>query len=360
MAYDLPERGGLRLGWQGDYAFYNTETANNWKNQFFNAGADYNAPGGLILKINNDFRLKEDPYGSPSQYALGRVTKRWENDLQTKLGMDWGNTFRTIALYNLYKQQYASNIDYTQNYINSEYGVSAEARISPKTWTFLRYLYGIRKYDSFYGAQQEGTGTYIAGISDDRKADNKYNQISTGLNWDPGAKLSGELSVGYMWKKFDNEFDRNGNQRTDHNTWVAATNINFDATATTLLTLNVARAVRELASDNNVYFDDTSFGVNVRQTVLTKFFILGGVTYSMNQYNVTSALPSNATASDTAKYNAQERRFDQNYILNLGLEYKIREWMTAGLAYRFWKKTSNYEIYEFDNNQLMASLRITY
>ena len=131
LQYDIPERGAATLGWAGDWAFYNSETANNWKNNMLNFGVNYQAPAGLILAVKDDFQMKEDPFGSPSQYGVGRVTKRWVNDLKTKVGAAWGNnTFRTSVLYNLYRQQYVSNYDFSQNYTNSEYGVQAEAALS--------------------------------------------------------------------------------------------------------------------------------------------------------------------------------------------------------------------------------------
>ena len=359
LNYDLPERGSARLGWNGDWAFYNTESSNNWKNNFFNVGLDYMAPAGLILSINDEFRLKEDPFGGPNQYALGRVTKRWDNDLKAKAGVAWGNnTFRTLFLYNLYRQQYVSNFDFTQNYTNSEYGVSAEARFLPRTWGFVRYLYGVRNFDSFYGAQMDGV--FFAGIPDDRKGDSKYHQANLGVSWDPGAKLSGEVSFGYMWKRYDNAFDAFGRTRDNRDTWVAATNIDFEATATTVLSLNIARTVRDIGSDSRIYFDDSAVGLNLRQTILTKFIAKAGVIMGFNEYNAAQALPPGASALDTVRFNAAEKRSDRNYIADLGLDYNIRDWLTFGVGYRYNRKTSNYEVFEYMDNQYMATLRLIY
>ncbi|MDQ5988219.1 MAG: hypothetical protein CSYNP_03977 [Syntrophus sp. SKADARSKE-3] len=311
------------------------------------------------MGINEELRFKEDPYGGPNQYSVGRVTKRWENDLKAKAGIAWGNnTFRTLLLYNLYRQQYVSNYDYTQNYTNSEYGISAEARFLPRTWGFVRYLYGVRNFDSFYGAQTDGV--FLPGVPDNRKADSKYNQASLGLTWDQGSKLSGEISVGYMWKRYDNTLDKFGNSRSDINTWVAATNVNYDATATTVISLTVSRATRDVSSDSQLYFDDTGVGLNLKQTIFTKFIANAGVQFSLNDYNNTQAVPANASANDIARFNSGEKRSDRNYIGAVGLDYNIREWLTFGISYKFNKKTSNYEAFEYTDNQYMASLKIIY
>ncbi len=348
LNFNLPERGDIKLGWNGDWAFYNTENKNNWNNQTFALGVDYKPPSGLIFGVNEEFRLKQDPYGAPNQYDVGRVTKRWENDLKSKLGVAWGNnTFRTIILYNMYEQQYFSNFDASQNYTLNEFGFSAEGRFLPRTWGFVRYLYGMQNYASFYGAQTDGV--YLAGFPDDRKADFKYNQVNVGLSWDQGSKLSGELSVGYMWKRYNNSLDTAGNVRTDRDTWVAATNINFDATATTVLSLNLARTTRDQAADSSTFFYDTGIGFNVRQTILTRFFATAGVLYSLNDYNT----------APTGYTNIGDRS-DKNYIANAGLDYKIREWLTCGIAYKYNKKTSNYQNFEFVDNQAMANVKIVY
>ncbi len=348
LNYTLPERGNIMAGWSGDWALYNTEDRNNWKNNTFNLGVDYRPPSGLILDVREAFGFKEDPFGGPNQYAVGRVTKRWENDLNAKAGVAWGNnTFRTLLLYNNHFQKYVSDYDFAQNYKNNEFGLSAEARFLPKTWGFVRYLYGIQTYDSFNGAVVDGV--WFPGVADNRKADFKHHSAYIGANWDPGAKLSGEVAFGYLWKRYDNPLDRLGNAREDRNTWVASTNVNWEATATTTVSLNIARTLRDQSSDSYTYFEDTGIGLNLRQKILSKFEATAGFNYSMNDYN---SLP--------AGYAAGDKRQDKNYLFNLGLDYLIQEWLTVGVGYKHNKKTSNYQAFEFDDNQFMANLKIVY
>jgi len=47
-------------------------------------------------------------------------------------------------------------------------------------------------------------------------------------------------------------------------------------------------------------------------------------------------------------------------MINLGLDYQIQPWMTLGVGYRYNKKTSNYEAFEYVDNQYMANLKIVY
>jgi hypothetical protein len=335
LNYTMPERGSINLGYQGDWAFYNNNTNNNWKSQKVMAGINYDAPGGMILGIDNLWTTTEDPYGSADQYALGRVTKRWNDDLKSKAGYNFGKVFKVLLFYNFYKQDYNDIVDYTQDYSSNEFGIGLETKIMSKTWGFVRYHYGQRYYNTFYG-----------GLTSDFNSDFNWHRVNTGLSWDATAKLSGELNVGYMWKKYKNEFTDTTHtaMREDRNTWIAATSISYKPFTTTTLTLNIDRAVRDTNAGTNEYFDDTGVGLSLKQVLLTKFvFNLSGQ-YSRNEYN----LP------------VTDNRVDNNYTAITGLDYNIQDWMTVGISYKFMKKNCNITVNEFRDEQFMATLKFLY
>lgn len=334
LNYAMPERGNISLGYQGDFAFYDKNEKNNWKNNQGLLDVNYLAPGGLILGINDMYSNGEDPYGNADQYAIGRITKRWTNDLKTKLGYSLTDNFRTILYYNNSKQKYSDIADYSQDYTENEFGAGLEARFLPKTWGFIRYHYGERKYDTLGPTQ----------TTDIYNSDYKWNRVSAGLTWDPGAKLSGELNVGYQMLKYNNEYTETAARRENKDTWTAATSINFQATASTDLSLNISRAVRNSSSDNNEQFIDTGIGFNFKQKLLTKLSLIGGATYSRNEYNLPAGDP----------------RKDDNYSANVGLKYDIQDWIGVGVGYNYSRKNSNAELNEYIDNQFMASLRIVY
>jgi hypothetical protein len=334
LNYQMPERGYVNLGYQGDFAFYNTNDGNNWKNQQGLFEVNYQAPGGLILGVNELYINAEDPFGSADQYNIGRITKRWSNDVKTKLGYAITSNFRSILYYNNFKQKYQDIQDYTQDYTDNEYGIGMETRFLPKTWGFLRYHYGQRKYNTL------GLGQ----TTDENNSDFKWNKVSTGLTWDPDAKLSGELNVGYQWLTYDHELTDTGIRRESKNSWVAATSVNFKATETTTLAMTLGRAVRNTASDTNEQFIDTGIGFTLQQKLYAKFLLNAGINYSKNEYN----LP------------VGNERSDNNYMGNIGLEYNIREWLGVGVGYNYNRKDSNIGANEFVDNQFMASVKVVY
>jgi len=334
LNYEMPQRGYINLGYMGDFAFYDENTSNNWKNNQGNLDINYLAPGGLILGVTDTYLSAEDPFGNADQYGTGRITKRWNNDLKTKLGYGIMGNFRALVYYNNYKQDYQDIADYSQDYTDNEVGIGVETRFLPKTWGFLRYHRGERKYNTLGPTE----------ISDANNSDFKWNKASAGLTWDPGSKLSGELNVGYQWLVYDHEFTDAGVQREDKNTWVAATEIDFQPAETTSLSLKISRAIRNTASDNSQQFTDTGIGLNIRQQLLAKLYLLGGASYSKNEYN----LP------------VGNSRTDDNYLGNIGLNYAIQDWLGVGVGYTYNRKNSNIDTEDFIDNQFMASLKIVY
>ncbi len=242
---------------------------------------------------------------------------------------------RSFVYYNNYKQQYNDLADYSQDYTDNEFGLGVETRFLPKTWGFFRYHYGLQRYN-----------TNAPGQTDQYNSDSKRHRANVGLTWDPGAKLSGEVSVGYQWRKYDHEYTSAAQtaRREDKNTWVAETAVTFMPTTTTMLTMTITRAVRDTASDTNEQFIDTGIGLNLQQTILTKFTLNAGVGYSKNEYNLPVA----------------NARTDDNYLANIGLDYNIREWLGVGIGYNLNRKNSNIDTNEFTDNKFMISLRALY
>jgi hypothetical protein len=334
LDYDIGERGYLKLGYEGDWAFYNEYTVQNWNNQTVSFDFDYTAPSGLIAGVSNLFRSGSDPYGDTTQYGLGYTQKRWTNDLNAKLGWDFFNRFKVIGLYNFYKQKYNDVLNQTQNWTDNVFGVDFQMRILPKTWAFVRYHYGTQVYNA-------------EDIPSDLDASNKRNRVSGGLAWDGGGKLGGELNFGWQWLNFDNSTDVSGRPYENRNTWSANTSIDYRATETTALTLNIARAIKSTGAARQEYFDDTQVGINVFQDLPYKFSATAGFVYGKNDYN-------------TLNIQRTENRVDDNYNAYIGGTYKIRSWLDLSLNYRYMKKDSNDVTQSFTDNQVSLSLGAAY
>ena len=336
LDYTLEGRGYLRVGYLGDYAYYKDFDDNDWKNHRGFLDFDYQAPGGLIFGVQNDYVDAADPYGSDNQYGLGvPQTKRWYNDLNTKVGYTFSDQFRAFAYYDYYKQDYDLETDFTQDYTVNQFGAGFQMRVASKTWAFLRYHYGYRDYYTHLDG---------SGVTDQNDADFDYQRVSAGLTWDSGAKFAGELNFGYEWRNFDNEFDVSGRQYDNRDTWVAATKLNYYATPSTTLSLALIRALRDTGSDTFQYYTDTSIRLGLAQVFLTKFTLVAEVGYALYDYN----FPTDPTKEA------------DNYLGNIGVSYKIWDWLNAGIAYTYLKQDSNYPEDDYTDNRFSVSLRAAY
>jgi hypothetical protein len=334
LNYDIPGRGHVNLGYDGNWAFYRDYTVQNWNNQRVLFNFEYTAPAGLIAGLRNVYNNGNDPYGDATQFGLGYTQKRWNNDLNARIGWDFLNRFRVIGYYDFYKQKYRDDRNSTQNWTDNIFGIGFEMKVLPKTWAFLRYHYGVQDFNDDY-------------ISSANDAGNRRNRISAGLAWDGGGKLGGELNFGWEWLNYDNDFDTNGVRYENRNTWAAATSIDYRATATTGLTFNLSRGIKSTGAARQEYYDDTQVGINVSQDLPYKFSANGGFVYGRNDYNTLNDLGT-------------EDREDDNYNAYIGVTYKIRTWLDASLNYRYMKKDSNSVTQSFTDNQVMLSIGASY
>jgi hypothetical protein len=334
--YTLPGRGSVQVGYAGDFAYYADTSFNDWHDNTGFLKFDYQAPGGLVLGLNEVYANLSDPYGAPNQFGLGvPQTKRWIDNLNTKAGWNFSNQFMVLGYYNYYIQDYQQESDFTQDYDVNEFGLGLQTRLGGKTWGFLRYHYG---YQDFYSTPAG------SGVTDQNNASFHYNRVSTGLTWDSGAKFAGELNFGYIWVDYDNPIDSQGNPYENKNTWNAATNINYFATPTTTLSLAIARALRNTGSNTAQFYTDTGVSLGLAQVFLQKFTLTAQAAYARYDYNI----PTNPTETQ------------DNYLGSIGVNYQIWNWLNAGVAYTYLKKESNYPANDYTDNRVIFSLRGVY
>ncbi|NVM23144.1 MAG: outer membrane beta-barrel protein [Desulfobacterales bacterium] len=334
LHYRFRQRGGLSLGFEGNHAHYCENHANDWDahKAVFNLG--YQAPGGLILGINNIHTETEDPYGSPEQYGIGLKAERWTHAFMGKIGYDFGNRLKILFFCNSYEQEYYHFEGSPYNYFSGELGFGLETRVLPKTSAFVRYHFGHRDYFSHYATPAD----------EFTDSDFRRFRVNAGLTWDTGAKVTGELNFGHQWIYYDNDIDAWWNEYPDRNTWIASTNVAFQAGPNTMLALTFERIPREARCDRSEYFVETGLEMSLEQVIRRKTTLTVGGACSHDRFY----LPAN------------NARKDDNYMANIRLDYRPRDWLTAALGYSYGRKDSNYAANDYTDNRFMISLSAVY
>jgi len=336
--YRMGVRGDVSFGYAGNFAIYADSSDNNWNNNTGFMKLRYNSPGGLITGIDETFQNKEDPYGNLAQFRLGSKTKRWNNDLKTKLGFKFSDQFKMLGYYDFYIQEYDLERNYSQNYNDHQFGAGFETRLHTRTWGFIRYYYGARDYTS-HPAE--------SGVNNDNDADQNWHTVGTGVNWDASPKLDGEINLGYQWVLFNNEADVAGFEYKDKDMLVADTSVTYMPFPDSSFKFQLFRALRSSGANTARFFEETGVGLDYEQTFATvASFRIGGV-YSQDKYNM-------------PELNGVEDREDDNLKFNIGLDYHILEWLKAGIAYQYWKKDSNYAYNDYTDNRFTGLIGATY
>lgn len=338
VGYDINGRGSISAGVSGDLAFYADYTDNDWQTFRAMLDADYETPVGLFMGLSNTYANAEDPSGGINEYNLGQITKRWNNDLRTHIGYNFGDQYKVTGFLNYYKQDYDDEEDFTQDWEDFEVGLGVSWRVMPKTWLFGRYHYGSRDFTS-----------HRFGSTDDNDADFDWSRVNVGLQWDATAKLDGEVNFGYQWIDHDNDTDLLGAEYDDPDAFIAATLVNYTLSPRTRIAMRLYRAVRYTGSLTRENYEDTGIGVNVMQRILNKLILKAEMGYSYMDYNTND-------------------RNDDNFNLGLGLDYEIQDWLVTGVMYSFKTKDSSSDAVfddfgdanDYDDNQFKIYLKASY
>ena len=325
--YTLDGRGKIKFGYEGDFARYAKNSFNDWRTNRSMLQVDYNAPGGLIVKLNNVFTDAEDPYGAPNQFGLGRKTKRWTDDCASTVGFMFSDRFKVLTFYNFFKQRYDSKLDFTQNSTTMEAGVGCETKVAEKTWLFLRYYAGQQSYD-----------THRAGITSSNDASYGWKKVKTGLAWDSEARFQGELNVGYQWYSFDNSHDKNNQPYNNTSSWVADTSVSYLQTATRTFTVSLLRNFQQLGAGQSGGYTNTALGIGMQQTIMSRYLLGARYGYSRD------------------KYSSTDNRKDPIHRVDLSFRYLLSDWLAAGFGYSFNKNNSNISGDRYTDNQFSITL----
>jgi hypothetical protein len=331
--YSLEERGRIRLGYAGDFAFYKDFSDNDWRKHDVGFEIDYQAPSGLFIDLGNNFVDTSDPFGSPDEYALGEQKNRWYNLLGLGLGYNHDDRLKFIGYLNYNVQEYDDKqVDWSQNFDDLYYGVGLEKRIAQKTWGFVRYFHGSRDYNT---ASPDGS------VNETNDADYIFDRVAAGLTWDLTSRITGELNFGYEWLDYENPADSIGIAYEDANTWLAATKIDYALNpGVTNLYLRLERGIYPRGSNTTELFYGTDAIVGFTHRFYSWYRLKGYAGIGNNDYN--------------------NKRQDNNYRAGIGLEYLIHRRWTLGVGYDYYRRDSNEPGESWTNNRGMITLTLRY
>jgi putative beta-barrel porin BBP2 len=350
LAYDgtTPENFFI-MGYNADMVLYSDYNENNYTAHNAYVSGGIKIPSGFYFQAGDYYVKTEDPYGSATNYNIGVQTERWNNTADILAGYEFGDKFAVEPFYKNYLERYDNSEDEWQNRIDHVYGLSLIYMITPKTAVFGQY----RLTDAAYNEQEDGIDMTEFGGTGAWHSDNSQSYMLSdyfvGIRFKPGGKISGEAKIGWGVKAFDNDTDKDNNDFEDEDTFISETSVTYQATEKTRFTLNVQRSIKGSPdSDASSYIDNLA-GLRWNQILVHRLSFDVGAQWANNDYQ--------------NEFSGREDKAFNIYTLDAGVDYKIRDWLTAGVGYTYENKTAGNDDYksgEYENNVVYFKISAAY
>jgi Putative beta-barrel porin 2 len=339
----------FRVGYTADMALYSDYNENNYTAHNAYVSGGIKIPSGFYFQAGDYYVKTEDPYGSATNYNIGTQTERWNNTADILAGCEFGGQFAVESFYKNYLERYDKSEDEWQNRIDHVYGISLLFVITPKTAVFGQY----RLTDAAYDEQEDGIDMTEFGGTGVWHSDNSQNyrlgDYFVGIRFKPGGKISGEAKIGWGVKAFDNDTDKDNNPYEDEATFISETVVTYQATEKTQFSLNVQRSIKGSPDSDASSYIDTMAGIRWHQILVHRLSFDIGAQWVNNDYQ--------------NEFSGRVDKAYNTYTLDAGADYKIRDWLTAGVGYTYENKTAgndDYESGEYENNVVYFKISAAY
>lgn len=303
--------------------YSNDSEKNNTQKQNFTVLADFNFPDSSYFnyfKLNTGFRDTSDP---PTSELTERIEYK-DTNLQGKLGFGLDKRVRCEigTVYNEYNYEDINYNFYDRSEIYT--GPTVFFKFLPKTSILIEGNYGIVDYVT-------------------RKNDSAYFQIKTGLKKEMTPRFSLIIKGGGEWRDYKPE------EVEDFNTGIFNMEMIEKFSDCTMLALSAEHRAYESFYQDNRYFNSTHGFVKFTQNLNHKIVAslkLGGY--------------FNAYPQVTTENNISQNREDKIFDTTIGINYKIQEWLSLEFMHRYRIRNSNFDNWDYKNNQSSVDVAVTF
>ncbi len=295
-------------------------------------GVALNFPSGVSIRIEDVFAQTEDPRPEELQLRAGHIF----NNAYSSIGYEFPAKRLSIDLsYSMGYLKYDQDANSSLNRKDDTLTGSIFYRFLPKSSVLVEYSLGILDYfDTDSSTSPNSTS----------------HSVNAGLKWDPTAKLSGILKGGLKWRYYDNNIDPLGNEYENVRLISTSGDLNFRATGSSLINLNMLRSIEETSyrgnpltgySAGNHYFR-TGGSVGLRQGIGRSLSFDVKAEYKNDSYD-------SIEASKTG-------RVDDIIGGEAGLDLNVNKWFTARLNYFRSDADSNDDARDERHNKVFLTL----
>ncbi len=325
---ELPIAGRHRLsvGYLGGGFIYTGFSDQSHYNQNINTDMTLNFRGGTSLRFGNTFRYATEERNS----VFARRRTYWRTTPYLTITRALADRWRLQGAYQFDTLQFVKQRDQINNYSEQNAGVTLFYKFLPKTAVLVEYIFTYRDYPSF-------------------PADNNYaHSPLVGLTWDPTAKLSGTVKLGYTFKQYDTDFP--GRNNTPES-FIMSANLLYRYSRYTNFTITAQRSFQEDLDFGNSGYRNTGVWLTLnhewhyfRVNSYATFFYLN------NRY-------LNSTVDLAGQF---KRRNDDIIGAGAGLSRPLTRWLVARIDYNYINRGSNFFGYSYNDHRLLFGVQASF
>jgi len=273
----------------------------------------------ITVDVNNRFQFTSSRAGTEFE----RRTLRKIDTFTPVLGLHF-NKFDFDVAYQYYWVDYLSNSLQRLNRYENAGSLTGYVQVMPKTKALLEFAYRNLQYPDTSG--RNGSA---------------YNFMG-GVKGEITAKITGIIKGGFGIKEYDGDAARKGFQN-----FVMHTALLYDINDRTDLSLTYYREAYESIYENNNYYTGDHILANLSYKFGGNFLAkLDGMFFN-NWY------PSPGPTM-------QKKRVDQEWAAGTGLDYAWREWLVAGVGYRFHQRASTVGSRRYNQHVVNGNIRFQF
>ncbi|MFA6003353.1 MAG: outer membrane beta-barrel protein [Elusimicrobiota bacterium] len=306
------------------------------------ANGAYNFKGSIIkARLFDDYLNTQDPQFNPNNTAvMGELVareRRWQNTAGGMVEYGLGDKFFLAGDGQHTVHKYLSRtMGDKLNRFESLFGVKTGYKVAPKTRVYVGMHRQIVHYSVTHGdsAQQH-------------VANHKDWLVDGGVEGDFTAKLKGQLQAGGAYRQHDKDNAYAQEHRITRN-WTVKANLNYKPTSNDVVNLSANRGLNDAVSGGNFYVT-TGGSLDVAHTFKKLTLGLNGGMQT-DKYSETITL-GGLTAM----------RRDDTYSAGAKVDYKIQEWLLAGVAYKHMRRFSVFsQQYNYKDSQTSTTLSVAF
>jgi hypothetical protein len=341
IRFELPIAGThkLSLGYLGNSYIYSRFSENSHYDQNVNADAAFNF-SKLSFGAGASYRHATEEASLLQAGPL--LTTGWERVYNRvtpyfKAAYKMADLWRFETNYQFDAFSYVKNIYRFSDYQSQTAGATIFYKFWPKTSVLLQYVANIVTHPN------NSQSNYLV------------HTPMIGLNWDPTAKLSGEMKVGYSFTNYYNSDV--GSQGFNPNGLALSIQALYKLSRYTQMSLIAQRSLSEDVNYNNSPFGNNSYFNSGLLFTLTHFFHYFNVTsyasfaYYNNHYIYDNFDPGTGLLKS---------RDDNVIYTGAGLSRPLTKWLRLRLDYLYYNRGSNFSFYSFNEHKVILGVQSSF